>query len=75
MAVTPEHRRHGIGQALVDVVIETARKHNAVKVWLNTVPFLTEAISLYEKNGFEKCAYMRRHLWGLDVELFELVFD
>ncbi|MFW9982470.1 MAG: GNAT family N-acetyltransferase [Candidatus Thorarchaeota archaeon] len=75
MAVTPEHRRHGIGQALVDVVIETARKHNAAKVWLNTVPFLTEALSLYEKNGFKKCAYMRRHLWGLDVELFELVFD
>ncbi|MFX1485370.1 MAG: GNAT family N-acetyltransferase [Promethearchaeota archaeon] len=75
MVVKPEHRRCGIGQALVDAVIEIARKHNASKVWLNTVPFLTEAISLYEKNGFKKCAYMRRHLWGLDVELFELVFD
>ncbi|MFW9794311.1 MAG: GNAT family N-acetyltransferase [Candidatus Thorarchaeota archaeon] len=75
MVVDSEHRRHGIGQALVDIVIETARKKNAMKVWLNTVPFLEEAITLYEKNGFKKCAFLRKHLWGLDVELFELVFD
>jgi ribosomal protein S18 acetylase RimI-like enzyme len=75
MAVDSEHRRHGIGQALVDRVIELAKEKNAFKVWLNTVPFLTEAISLYEKNGFKKCAYLRKHHWGLDAEFYELVFD
>jgi len=75
MVVDPKYRRQGIGQALVDKVIETAREHHTNKVWLNTVPFLEEAISLYEKNGFKRCAYLRKHLWGLDVELFELVFD
>jgi ribosomal protein S18 acetylase RimI-like enzyme len=75
MVVDAEHRRSGIGQALVEKVIETARENKVAKVWLNTVEFLKEAISLYEKNGFKKCAYLRNHLWGLDVELYELVFD
>lgn len=75
MVVDAEHRRSGIGQALVEKVLETARESKATKVWLNTVEFLKEAISLYEKNGFKKCAYLRKHLWGLDVELYELVFD
>ncbi|MFW9789432.1 MAG: GNAT family N-acetyltransferase [Candidatus Thorarchaeota archaeon] len=75
MVVKVGHRRQGIGQALVETVIETARKRKAKKVWLNTVPFLTEAISLYKKNGFKRCAYMRKHLWGLDVELYELILE
>ncbi len=75
MVVDVEHRRHGIGQALVEKVIEVARDSKSAKVWLNTVQFLNEAISLYKKNGFKKCAYLRNHLWGLDVELYELVFD
>ncbi len=75
MVVDIEHRQRGIGQALVEKVVEVARDSKAAKVWLNTVQFLKEAISLYKKNGFKKCAYLRNHLWGLDVELYELVFE
>ncbi|MFW9848761.1 MAG: GNAT family N-acetyltransferase [Candidatus Thorarchaeota archaeon] len=75
LAIQKEYRRLGIGKALVERVIKTARDENASKVWLDTVPFLKGAISLYGKYGFKKCGHMRKHLWGLDMELYELVFE
>ena len=73
LAVQKEYRRQGIGQSLIERVIEIARKANASKVWLDTVTFLKDAISLYEKYGFKKCGYLRKHLWNLDLELYELL--
>ncbi|MFW9908956.1 MAG: GNAT family N-acetyltransferase [Candidatus Thorarchaeota archaeon] len=75
LAIAKEQRNHGIGRALVEAVIENARLKNASKVWLDTVPFLKEAIALYKKYGFRKCGHLRKHLWGLDMELYELVFE
>lgn len=75
LAVQKEHRKQGIGRSLVERVIQAAKDENASKVWLDTVPFLEVAISLYEKYGFKKCGHLRKHLWGLDMELYELVFE
>ena len=75
MVVDENYRKHGFGQALVNVVIQEAQKLGASKVWLDTLPFLREAISLYEKNGFTKCGHLKKHLWNLDLELYELVFE
>ena len=75
MVVDERCRRQGIGQALVEAVIEKAYEEGATKVWLDTLPFLEDAISLYKKNGFRKCGYLEKHLWNLDLELYELVFD
>ncbi|MFX1368871.1 MAG: GNAT family N-acetyltransferase [Promethearchaeota archaeon] len=73
MAVDKIHRGKGVGTALVEQVIRYAKENNAFKIWLDTVPFLREAISLYEKFGFRKCGHLRKHLWGLDMELYELI--
>ncbi len=75
MVVDNNHRRQGIGQALVEAVIEKALEMCATKVWLDTLPFLEAAISLYTKNGFKKCGHLKKHLWNLDLELYELVFE
>jgi len=66
-------RRMGVGTALVEKVIEYAKENDSFKVWLDTAPFMSDAISLYERFGFKKSGYLQRHFWGLDVALYELV--
>ena len=73
MAVDRAHRGKGIGASLTERTIEFAKENGALKVWLDTAPFMKEAISLYERYGFTKCGYMRKHFWGLDMEFYELV--
>jgi ribosomal protein S18 acetylase RimI-like enzyme len=75
MAVDEKFRKQGIGTALTKKVIEYAKEKNASKVWLDTTPRLTEAISLYKKMGFKECGYFRKHYWGEDIKFFELLFD
>ncbi|TFG06205.1 GNAT family N-acetyltransferase [Candidatus Thorarchaeota archaeon] len=73
MAVDRPHRGKGIGTALVRTAIDFARKNNFSKIWLDTIPTMKEAKAVYEKLGFVKCGYLRRHLYGLDIELYELI--
>jgi ribosomal-protein-alanine N-acetyltransferase len=73
MAVDGLHRREGIGKSLTERAIGFAKKNNSFKIWLDTAPFMKEAITLYEKFGFIKCGYLKKHFWGLDIELYELV--
>lgn len=73
MAVDRPHRGKGIGASLVNVVMEFAKKNNILKIWLDTIPTMKEAKSLYEKLGFVKCGHLRKHLYGLDIELYELI--
>ena len=73
MAVDKSHRKKGIGTALVERVIEYAKQNDAFKVWLDTAPFMKDAISLYEKFGFQRSGYLKRHFWGLDMVFYELI--
>ena len=73
MAVDKPHRGAGIGTALVEEVIEFAQSKRLYKVWLDTAPFMEEAISLYVKSGFKKSGFLEKHFWGLDMELYELI--
>jgi ribosomal protein S18 acetylase RimI-like enzyme len=73
MVVDKNSRRIGIGSALVEKAIAYAKKNGATKVWLDTVPILKEAIALYTKYGFKKCGYLKKHYWGADIELYELL--
>lgn len=75
MVVDREYRRLGIGSALVEQVIENAKIRNATKIWLDTVPILKEAIALYVRHGFKKCGFLRKHYWGADIELYELMLQ
>jgi len=73
MVVDRRHRKRGIGSALTKKAIDFARENGAVKVWLDTTPRLKEAMALYEKHGFVRCGHLRKHYWGEDVYLYELM--
>jgi GNAT superfamily N-acetyltransferase len=71
MVVDREYRKQGVGAAMVKHIEDFAREIKAGKVWFDTHPELLDAIRLYEKLGYQKCGYFRKHYWGIDVVLFE----
>ena len=73
MVVDPRYRGRGIGSVLTKRVIVFARHHQARKVWLDTIPVLAETVALYRRHGFVRCGCLRKHYWGADAELYELV--
>ena len=50
--VKPEFRGNKIADALVDQIIDDAKKIGYKKIQLDTLPFLKSAIHLYERYGF-----------------------
>lgn len=54
--VMPAFRGHGIARALTRRVIADARAIGYKAVLLDTLPFLKEAIALYESEGFRRVA-------------------
>ncbi len=53
VAVFPEHRHQGVGEALVRELIKRAREKNLSKIFLEVRVSNSPAIALYEKIGFE----------------------
>ena len=54
VAVFPEFRRNGVGKALVEFLVDEMKTENAEFVTLEVRESNLNAISLYEKCGFEK---------------------
>jgi ribosomal protein S18 acetylase RimI-like enzyme len=52
IAVVPSRRRHGVGQELLDGLLEKAREEGYSKVSLS-VEKGSAAVGFYERNGFE----------------------
>jgi len=75
MGVSPEHRRHGVGRALLNAFIEESRKSGCTKVSLDTAPSLKPAIKLYTEMGFIPEGYMRNHMHGLDYIFYSLFLE
>ena len=48
----PEYRGMGISKALVEIIIKDAKKIGYKHMRLDTFPFMSSAIKLYEKYGF-----------------------
>lgn len=53
IAVVPSRRRHGVGQELLDALLEQARAagHSAVTLEVESE---SDAVRFYERNGFER---------------------
>ena len=49
----PEARDHGLGRTLIEKCIEAAVQNGFKKIYLETMPELKQALSVYEKFGFE----------------------
>ena len=52
MYISRKFRRNGYGQTLLEKCIEEAKKEGYEKMYLESMPELKNALSMYEKNGF-----------------------
>ena len=53
MYVSKKFRGNGYGQTLLEKCMEEARNEGYKKMYLESMPELKNALSMYEKNGFE----------------------
>jgi ribosomal-protein-alanine N-acetyltransferase len=67
VAVRPELRRHGIGVALLQEVLDQAAAQGAVSAWLEVRAGNKAAQTLYERCGFQS-AGLRRDYYHQPVE-------
>lgn len=67
VAVNPSFRRFGIGGKLMENIFENAAKNGVTDIFLEVRKSNIPAISLYEKNGFEKIGE-RKNFYDLPRE-------
>ena len=54
LAVSPDYRRQGVGQALVNALVEHLRQNKVIALLLEVRVSNAPAIALYERMGFEQ---------------------
>ena len=74
MYLLPEARGLGLGRTLIEKCIEAAAENGFKKIYLETMPELKQALSVYEKFGFEylkgpmgKSGHTGCSLWMLKI--------
>ena len=77
LMVAASHRRRGIGWALLERTVEWARENGIAKLELHVFPHNEAAIALYERFGFVREGYRRRHYrrGGEYVDAILMAFD
>ncbi len=79
MGVVPSHRRQGIGERLLNAVLDKARSKDIEKIELGVYRANTGAIALYERSGFtvEGCRVRSRCVDGCydDIILMALFLN
>jgi RimJ/RimL family protein N-acetyltransferase len=73
MLVAAGWRRRGVGTALLAEAVRRARAAGAHKLTLQVWPHNTAAIALYERFGFQREGYLRRHYRRRSGELWDAV--
>jgi ribosomal protein S18 acetylase RimI-like enzyme len=66
ICIHPLHQRKGLGEALLNHVLEYCKKQKCHKITLYTLPILVPALHLYLKLGFVPEAYLHKEWWGID---------
>lgn len=61
LMVAQAHRRRGIGWALLETAVDWARQAGVEKIELHVFPYNTAAIAMYERFGFVREGYRKRH--------------
>lgn len=70
LAVHPDYQNHGVARQLTGRLETIARKRGCYKLFLCTAWAMKEAIRLYEKLGYVREGYLRRHFYGEDFIIF-----
>jgi RimJ/RimL family protein N-acetyltransferase len=73
MLVAAGWRGRGVGAALLGEAVERARKAGAHKLALQVWPHNAAAIALYERFGFQREGYLRRHYRRRSGELWDAI--
>jgi RimJ/RimL family protein N-acetyltransferase len=73
MLVAAGWRGRGVGAALLAEAIDRAGKAGAHKIALQVWPHNAAAIALYERFGFEREGYLRRHYRRRSGELWDAI--
>ena len=73
MAILSEWRGRGIGAALLEACISWAEQQEMHKIELKVWPHNTAAIALYEKFGFDREGYLKRHYRRRNGELWDCI--
>ncbi len=75
LAVRPENRRTGYGQALLNAALAYVRQENVTRCFLEVAVDNTAAISLYGRSGFVTCGrrkeYYQREYGQIDALMME----
>ena len=61
LMVAQSHRRLGVGRALLEAAVSWARSRGVSKLELHVFPHNEGAIALYDRFGFEREGYRKRH--------------
>jgi ribosomal protein S18 acetylase RimI-like enzyme len=72
LAVDPDLRRKGVGQALVEHAVGRARRAGVTRVWTQMSPKLEDAMGLFRKLGFREAGRHLATYWGEPLVLLEL---
>lgn len=70
LTVAPEHRRAGIGKALLRAMLDWARAHNLERVIVETQTKNYPASSLFQKQGFAFCGFNDQYYSNRDIAIF-----
>lgn len=69
LACAADHRRSGLGSALMSEGERIAREHKCEGIWLDTFEF--QAPGFYERIGFTRCGTIAKFYNGQDRHIYE----